>query len=357
MSSPDFGSVRRLLVMRLDNIGDVVLTGPALRALAGANPAMHITLMASPAGAQAACLLPWVDDVFIHRASWQDAAGALPLDPEREIALVDELRRRSFDAAVILTSFSQTPWAAAYACYLAGIPVRIGQSKEFGGSVLTHWVRSGPDAVHQAERNLDLLRAVGVPVRDDALELRLPAEAEQAAEALLARAGLADTPFALVVPGASCSARRYPADRFQEVAALLGERYGLPVVFAGSAREQALAPVSPVAGLNLIGQTSVPEFAALVSRASVVVCNNSAAQHLADAFCVPVVVLYSGTDLECQWRPRCSPTRLLRVETPCSPCYAFTCPFEQACLAIPPAHVAQAAAAIASLAPMMAVGQ
>src|SRR4051812_2412910 len=163
---------RRVLVLRLDNLGDVLLTGPVFRALRAALPDAELVLLASPGGAAAASLLPWVDRVETVRAVWQDAQGRLPLDPARELALVERLRALDADAAVILTSFSQTAWAPAYACYLAGIPVRAGHAPDFGGSLLSHPV-PGPAPEHQADRNLHVVRALGVPVADPSLSARV----------------------------------------------------------------------------------------------------------------------------------------------------------------------------------------
>ncbi len=73
--------------------------------------------------------------------------------------------------------------------------------------------------------------------------------------------------------------------------------------------------------------------------------------HMGDAFGVPMVILYSGTELEEQWRPRRAPTRLLRRPTPCSPCYAFECPYQMECLDIPPAEVAAAVRTLLTEAP------
>src|SRR5215218_5186399 len=85
------GEARRLLVVRLDNIGDVVMTGPVLRALKENLPGSHITLLASPGGSKAAPLLPWVDEVLAWRVLWQDL-GHLSFDPARELELVETLR-------------------------------------------------------------------------------------------------------------------------------------------------------------------------------------------------------------------------------------------------------------------------
>ncbi len=336
-------AVRRLLVVRLDNVGDAVMLGPALRALRRALPAVHLTLMASPAGSQVAPLLPWIDDVMTERVVWQDASGALALDPAREFALVDAIRARSFDAAIIFTSFSQSPYPAAYACYLAGIPIRVAQSKEFGGSLLSTWVRPGPDRVHQVDRNLALIEAAGFDIAGRELELRLGEPIQAEADALLRESGLDPRePFVVVAPTASCEARTYPLARFQEVIAALPAATGLPVIVVGSRRDRpALDPVvAPLDGVTtLVGRTSVPQLAALMRRAALAVVNNSGPMHLADAFGRPLVVLYSGSEFEEQWRPRASRARLLGRPTACSPCYRFTCPYGMPCLDVPPSEV------------------
>src|SRR5690606_35563909 len=140
---------RRLLVIRADNIGDVVMTGPALRTVRRALPAAELTLLASPAGAEAAPLLPWIDAVICRRVLWQDL-GRLDFDPARERALIEELERRAFDGVLILTSFSQSPHPAALVAWLAGIPLRAGASRE-RSDLLTHTTPFGSFALHQAE--------------------------------------------------------------------------------------------------------------------------------------------------------------------------------------------------------------
>jgi len=142
-----------------------------------------------------------------------------------------------------------------------------------------------------------------------------------------------------VAPGASCEARRYPAARFIAVTRLL-RRSGLQTLLLGTAREFEGSSWDG-AGPSLAGKTDVPEFAA-IGRAAAVVCNNSSALHFAEALGRPSVCLFSGTDLEEQWRPRLAPARLLRRHTECAPCYRFDCPYGLPCLEIPPEEVAAA---------------
>lgn len=341
-------AARNILAVRLDNAGDVVMLGPALRAVKETSPAARLTLLGTPGGTLAAPLLPWVDDVIVWRPVWQDLGG-LPFDPPREQELIAALAERRFDAALIFSSFSQTPHVPGYVCYLAGIPLRAGESKEFGGATLSTELRGAPDELHQVERNLRLVESVGFVARDRRLAVAIPEAARRAVPERLAAAGLdPGDPFVLLHPGASAQARRYPAERFGEVADRLRER-GWPVLVTGVERErETVAAVRRAApGLpSLVGGTTLPEYAALVERAALVVCGNTLPMHLADAVGTPAVVLFAGTDLEVQWAPRSTVARLLRRPTPCRPCYRFDCPIGLPCLDIPPAEVVAEAEAM-----------
>src|SRR3954447_8200618 len=243
-SESALAAARRVLVVRLDNVGDLVMLGPALRALRHNLPHAHLTLLASAAGRAMAPLLPCVDSVMVEQVVWQDAGARLALDPGRELALVRRIADAQFDAALIFTSFSQSPWPPAYACYLAGIPLRAGQAGDFGGSLLTHVAPSLPREAHQVDRNLHLVDHLGFAVPSRHPEVRVLATTDQLLEPL----GLAGgAPFVALAPGASCAARRYPAERSAEVAPLLADA-GLPVVVLGSEREAELA--APIVDLN-----------------------------------------------------------------------------------------------------------
>ena len=353
MSPDTLEGAQRILAVRLDNIGDVIMLGPALRAVKRAVPEAEITLLASRAGASVAPLVPHLDDVVTFRPLWQDISGTMSTDLQPERALAADLAARRFDAALIFTSFAQSPYPPARVCVEAGIPVRVGQSKEFGGGYLTTWLRALPDDAHQVDRNLYLVRSLGVPDAGTHMELRVPKDLAEATDHLLADAGIGpDAPFALLAPGASCDARSYGVEQFAAVAHRLAEHSGLRVVLVGSPKEVAMCEaVRSAAGtqnvINLAEASDVPTLAALTKRAAVVLGNNSAPAHIADALGTPVLLTYSGTDLESQWAPRHAPARLLRREADCSPCYRFTCDIGKPCLAISPEEVARAALELA----------
>lgn len=337
-------AARNLLAVRLDNAGDVIMLEPALRAVKVALPDARITLLASPAGAKAAPLLSVIDDVLVWRSVWQDL-GQLPFDPPREYEFVAELAARSFDAALIFTSFSQTPHVAGYVCYLAGIPLRAGESKEFGGATLTNEFQGTPDEVHQVERNMRLTTNLGfAPVASD-IRLNVPKSASfNVGRRLEAEGFTPQAPLAVLHPGASARARRYPTSRLGAAARQLLDA-GWNVVVTGAERERPLLDDVVLAARREVPRFTDFEltgFAALVERATVVVCGNTLPLHLADAFTTPVVALYSGTDLVSQWRPRFAPHRILRRSTPCTPCYRFDCPIGLPCLDVPPEEIVQA---------------
>lgn len=350
MPLPDWKSVRRILAVRLDNIGDVVMLSPALRALRHNFPSAQISLLASPAGSQVTPLLPWIDDVFTWQAIWQDVSGKMALDPSRETALVRILTECSFDAVFIFTSFSQSPFPAAYVSYLAGIPIRAGHSKEFGGSLLTITGPAPADHGHQVDRNLALIELAGLPLAGRYLELVIPPHIQTDTEYLFRNEGLDPLePYIVVAPGASCEARRYDPMRFSQVIQKLAEEVNYPLILVGSEKERkTLEPVLTTGKriqnriFSFIGETSVPELAAIISRARLVLTNNSASLHIADAFSTPSVCLYSGTEYLSQWKPRNSQSILLRQETDCSPCFLFQCPFKMECLDINPNEVVRA---------------
>lgn len=338
-------NMERVLAVRLDNIGDVVMLTPALRALRKSIPQAELTLLTSPQGAEAADLIPGIDSIWTMRALWQDASGRLEFSPERELSFIEELRRRAFDAALIFTSFSQTPYAAAYACYLAGIPVRAGHEPDFGGGLISHPAEKTAFAAHQADRNLEVVRAIGCFDDGNHLELKIPHEAYESARKMLRRRGLMRGGYIIVAPRASCSARTYPEEKFAAAASLLAEEAQCPVVVIGSERDRddlsrfrVLAAEERV--MSLMGETTVPEAAALIAEASLTIANNTAAMHLADAADCPVLGLFSGTDLKTQWEPRGVKHELLQRQTHCHPCYLFECPYQMECLDFSPRQVA-----------------
>jgi ADP-heptose:LPS heptosyltransferase len=339
------GALRRVLLVRLDNLGDVLLTTPALRAVRRGLPGAHLTLMAGPSGVEVGRLNPDLDAVFPYRAPNEDVYFELPQDPGRELGAMERLREGRFDAAIIFTSYKQSALPAAYLCYLAGIPLRAAGSFEGPGSLLTHRHRYAETVPpkHETLRGLELTDALGFPPTEPDPVLVVRPEDEEGASVLLDNHGVER--FALVHPGASTQSRTYPAQMYREVVEGLARESGLPVLVTGGQGEEDLAAeAAGSTGIPLAGETSLGSFAALVGRAEVVVTNNTGTTHVASALKRPVVTVFAGTNPKEQWGPWRTPNRLLTHPVPCYPCYRRVCPIGKPCLTgIPPSRVVEAA--------------
>jgi lipopolysaccharide heptosyltransferase II len=339
-----------VLCVRLDTIGDVLMTTPALRALREQRPGRRITLLTSPAGVEVAGLVPEVDRAIAYEAPWMKPDRADP-SPRADCALVERLRAAAFDAAAIFTTYTQSALPAALACHLAGIPRRLAHSREKPYRLLTDWVpESEPErgVRHEAQRQLDLVAAVGAETGHTGLSLRVPPASAAAALARLREAGHDPRePWLLLHPGAMAESRRYPPELYAEAMRPLAARTGRRIVVSGDGSERPLVEslakrLGPVA-VPMAGRLSLAELCGLIAAAPLLVCNNTGPAHVAAALGTPVVVLYALTNP--QHTPWQVPSRVLSHDVPCRWCLSSVCPEgHHACLRmVPPPDVAAAA--------------
>lgn len=309
---------RRVLVARLDSAGDVLLAGPAVRAVAAA--ADHVTMLVGPLGEAAAGLLPGVDGVLVWTCPWIVADPA-PVDAGDVDALVARLRGLMLDEAVVLTSFHQSPLPLALLLRLAGVPRIAAVSEDYPGSLLDvrHQVPGDPP---EAERALSLALAAGFPLPpgdDGRLAVRhpLPDVASLVPPA----------PYVVVHPGASVPARAWPAHRCAEAVAALVDA-GWRVVVTGGPAERALtARVAGTQATDLGGRTDLAGLAAVLDGAAAVVVANTGPAHLAAAVGTPVVSLFAPTVPAQRWAPYGVPRVLLGdQDAPCRDTRARVCP-------------------------------
>jgi lipopolysaccharide heptosyltransferase II len=333
-------TAQRILAIRLDNLGDVLVTTPALHAIKESLPGADLTLLASPVGAQAGRLNPDIDDVIAYQSPQMDPWQQLPQDSAREQRLIAMLKERRFDGAVIFTSFRQSSLPAAYICYLADIPLRLAASIDGSGSLLTTRHRHPPGMRHEVERGLDLVGAIGCQTMATDLVLEVPAQARATLHDRLGPS--ADIrPLIVVHPGCSMPARTYPWQRYAEVVDLLIGQLGATVFITGAAAERELvervcANVRPEhrhAARGLAGDLRFAELCALIERADLVITNNTGPMHMAAAVGTPVVALFALTNPPEQWGPWHVPHRLLYHEVACRMCYQRACPYQHECLA------------------------
>jgi ADP-heptose:LPS heptosyltransferase len=282
----------RILITRLSAIGDCVQTLPVAWALRERFPRAFIAWAVEPAAAPLVAAAPPVDRIIVvpkrmlssPAAAWQVRSRLLPL---------------RFDLAIdpqALTKSSSIGW-------LSGAKRRIGFAAP-GGREISSWLNNelvASSRVHMVERYLDLLRPLGIHQPRVRFDLRIDAAAEQVAAELASRPELA-AGFAVVNPGAGWDSKRWPAERFAAVVRQLGREFDLPsLVVWGGDREKQLADriCADSDGWGVLAPpTSLPELAAVMKRARLMVAADTGPLQLAAAVGTPCVGLFGTTRSE-----------------------------------------------------------
>ncbi|MCS6801492.1 MAG: glycosyltransferase family 9 protein [Chloroflexota bacterium] len=323
------GPIRRLLVIRLDLLGDVVLSLPAVRALRAAYPEAEIAMLVRPAAADIARRCPAVDRVLTFDPDRLRPSGA-PFSPSSWTALFAALRlvRQSrFDLVVGLFGV----WASLFAV-ASGAPLRVGYRREgvpFAYTLAVPGRRYRP-VRHEQAYCLRLASVAGgmlLPGRD----IVAAPEDRAAADRLLRAAGWDGRPLVVINAGAAAGdAKRWTASGWRELIQWLQGR-GAAVALVGASADRPLAEqigagLSPMPML-LAGRTTVAELIGVLDRAALVVSGDSGPLHLAAALGVPVVAIHGPSDPRISG-PRSERAAVVRLNLPCSPCYDATYPAE-----------------------------
>ena len=360
-SLPPWRAARRILCIRLDSLGDVLMCTPAIRALRNSLPGCHLTLLSSPSGAAVAPYIPELDAAISFAAPWmkhrEPATAAALHDCVAQLAQGGNGGR--FDAAVIFTSYSQSPLPAAMLCHLAGIPLRLASCRENPYQLLTHWVpeREREHATrHEVQRQLDLVAHVGCATADTSLSFAIPAPASTRVAAMLGDVGIDPAaPYLVLHAGASAASRRYPLRHWLVLIGMLGTRLGYPIVLTGDRGDQeALRPLADTwigPSHSLIGKLDLGELGALIRSSALLITGNTGPAHIAAAVGTPLLDLYALTNPQhTPWRVA---HRLLFHDVSCRNCLRSSCPEgHHACLdALAPRTVLEAAVELLSANP------
>jgi lipopolysaccharide heptosyltransferase II len=327
----DWAGARRILCVRLDTLGDVLMTTPAIRAIKETGARRQITLLTSPAGAAAGPMIAEIDDVMVYQPPWMKASAAHPNSLEDQ-SMINTLRARGFDAAVIFTVFSQNPLPAALFCYLADIPLRLAHCRENPYQLLSHWIKeSEPEQGirHEVQRQLDLAASIGCITRDPRLSFRVPGEARACMTRRLEHAGVnLNQPWLVLHPGVTAPSRQYNPGSFASAARQLVLEDGIQIVFSGNEAEIALVEhiraAMGVPSVSFAGKQTLGELGALIELSPLLLANNTGPVHIAAALGTPVVDLYALTNP--QHTPWQVPQRVLNQDVPCKYCYRSICP-------------------------------
>ena len=322
-----------ILVIRLDRIGDMLLSFDALACLRAKFPAARITVLARPYAKDAAERSSDVSDVLVYDYRKKGEHGSL----RGYFRLLREIRKRRYDAAFVLNP----TFRSNLLCFLAGIPRRIGYASR-GRWLLTDAVpdRRREGRQHESVNVTDVLRPYGVPAGARSAGFGVYPEDEAAAEDLLSAAGVGPGEDIFVLhPDSSSPSKRWPAEKFAELAKRLsGERGWRPVLVGAVRHADADAGTACRMGGNacdLSGRTAIPVLAAVLKRARVLVSNDSGPVHLAALVGTPVVSIFGRNQAglsPARWRPLGQKSAHVQKDAGCVVCLADECPIGFECL-------------------------
>ncbi len=313
-------NVNKILIIRVDGVGDLLNSTPAISLLRENYPSAEITVLARPLNAPVLIANPDVDRVIIFARDGEHRGIKARLQFYRE------LRRERFQLVVAM----QTAMWSHLVAFLSGASYRLGRYQKRFRSTLTHaWHGKYPKGeTHEVDRNLELVRLIckGEGTRQMKFHL-LPDEIDNA-KAYLESSGIRfDTSLIGIHPGGSSFDKRWPEERYAELADRLARQYNATILLLRGPGEAALThniQQSMQSNAIVHAPETIRELGALLSCCNLVVCNDSGPMHLAAALDVPMVAIFGPTD-HVAWHPLSENASIVRRDMPCWPCSAHKC--------------------------------
>lgn len=322
------GDQARMLVIKLAHFGDALHIFPMLRELRRQAPAARIDLLVGPWCEGLARTYGMFDELLPDTPRlglFERGGGARRRSLRAEIRWLLDLRRRDYDLV-----FSTSTTTLAEVLFIHAI-----RARKWVGTLLPAdlYVPAGEAILvpydsrrYESDRVMDLLRLAGFGTGGAELFYPLADAARQSARRLLQEAGIgADRAYAVLCPGAGWPGKQWLPERFAELGERLQRERGLAVVLLGSAGEKSLcaevAGRMQPQGISLAGRTTLDELAAVISRATLFVGNDSGPMHLAACFETPAVVLF-GPTVASKWAPRYPASRCIQHED-CQGCISW----------------------------------
>ena len=318
-SDPLF-NINKILVIRVDGIGDLLNSTPAIALLRKNYPSAEITVLARPLNASVLIGNPDVDRILIFDRDGEHSGILARLQFYRE------LRREQFQLAVAM----QTAMWSHLVAFLSGATYRLGRYQKRFRSTLTHaWHgRYRKGETHEVDRNLELVRLICAGEGKRELIFELSPDEIAAAETQFASLGIGRDAFLIGIhPGGSSFDKRWPEKRYAELADRFARHYNATILLLRGPEEAALVQNIQAAMQSdaiTYAPETIRELGAMLSCCDLVVCNDSGPMHLAAALAVPTVAIFGPTD-HVAWHPLSENASIVRRDMPCWPCSAHKC--------------------------------
>lgn len=340
--------MKRILIVRTDRIGDVVLSTPVIKAVRASYPGGFLAMMVSPQALEIVDSNPYLNEVISFDKN--KIKGLF-----RSIGFAQRLRNGHFDMAIVLH-----PTVRVHIMlWLAGIKTRVGLDRKWGFLLtkrIAHKKQCGEK--HEIDYTLDVARAAGIDTETKELFVPVKKENRTKVENILKENGFGQAEdFVVIHPAASCPSKRWPAERFAIVANAIADTFHKRVIIVAGLNDKTIGQqVREASGsdvLDLSGDLSIGELAALLEKARLLISNDSGPVHIAVALGIPVVAIFGrsqpGLSFK-RWGPIGENDAVLYKDMGCLECLAHECRLEFKCLtAIEPDEVIEAAGKLLEL--------
>lgn len=316
-------SRKRILIVAVNWLGDLLFMTPAIRAIRKAHPGAFIACQAPLRGLDLLAGNPHLDQII----PMEESRGLTGLF--RWLAQARRLRAQRFDTAFIF----HRSMTRAISCWWAGIPERVGFTSFKRGWLLTRPIPApAPDSIHKARGYLALVQAAGIPSDGDHYEIHLTQEDRAAARKLLVEWGVGPSDRLVAIhAGANWALKRWPSASFAKLADELTRRFKVRVVFVGDQGDLPLARRltgrTRTRPLIAAGRTTFRQLGALLSASALLISNDSGPLHLGLAMGIPVVGLFGPTHPKLSGPLNGTRSAVLFGSVGCPvPCYQLRCP-------------------------------
>jgi lipopolysaccharide heptosyltransferase II len=327
---PEVDVYKRILIVRTDRVGDVILTTPVIKALRDANPSAYLAMVVRPYTKVIVEGNPYLDEVIIYDKDGGQKGWLSALWFSRALA------KRKFDLAIVANPSNRSNLIP----FLAGIPKRVGYDRKLGW-LLTNRVKDTKfeGIKHEIEYNLDLVRALGIEPQDKSTFMPIAENSEKWAEAVFSKFNiLPGDKLCVLNPGASDNSKMWPAERYAQVAEKLAQK-GMKIVILGGPQDQTVCREvikrlrCPC--IDMVANNDISQAASLLRRSSLFISSDTGPMHIASSLGVPVIAILGRSQpglSPLRWGPSNKKSRVVHKDVGCVECLAHRCPKGFLCL-------------------------
>jgi len=308
-------SVKRILLIKLRYLGDVVLSTPVLPLLRKQFPEAKMTFLVNPGAAAVLQDNPYLDEVWVlPRQSWW-----------QQLRFIQHVRDVKFDTVIDLTDGDRS----AFLSWVTGAPVRLGYNRDrrWRGKFYSQVLPSAYGSMHMVEYHQQAIAALGITESVGEPEVYIHSEVRQQDEEEFSDFSPKGQPLVLLHPTARYVFKAWPLERFAAVADWLSGQ-GIRVALIGNQREiligQQIMNLTKHKPVNLMGNTSLSQLTALMKRSNLLIANDGGPMHIAAAVGCPVLGLFGPTD-PAVWGPRGSIVKVIYKGLNCEECFYPGC--------------------------------